>query len=73
LLNYKDIIVTTMKAFPPKWRGYFAHTEPFSCLCDWGGGSLYWNSHKLFIHLQIGAGICTILTGETSWLAKSII
>ena len=31
------------------------YTKPCSCLCYWANGSLYKNSHQLFIHLQTGA------------------
>jgi len=35
-------------------------------------GSLYWNSEKLCIYVQIGAGISAVLTDEVSQLLKTI-
>jgi len=43
-----------------------------ACVCDWTDGSLYWNSEKLFSHLQIRAVICANLTSEAVHDWKSI-
>ena len=46
-------------------------------LCDRVNGSLYWDSHKLFIHSHIWVDICAVLmddlvaTGEAHYLFNS--
>ena len=40
------------------------YTQLLSGRYDWADGTLHWNSQKLFIRLQIGAGVWDVLTGD---------
>ena len=42
----------------------FEYTKTVHCSCDWANGLLYRDSQKLCVRLQIGAGICTVLTAD---------
>jgi len=45
------------------YKQILEHSKPSNWLCDW-------NSQQLFIHLQIGTGICAFLKGEAGTVGE---